>query len=98
VPLTRTTSRGGGRPWYGCRAMLKSSLFTAEGYGAAEIMRRAGVSKPCVWRWQERFVREGMAGLVRDKTRKPGLPTLPVALVDRVVTLTLTTPPAGSIQ
>ena len=40
-------------------------LATAEGCGTAEIMRRAGVSKPCVWRWQERFMREGMAGVFR---------------------------------
>jgi transposase len=45
-------------------------LATAEGCGTAEIMRHAGVSKPCVWRWQERFMREGVAGLLRDKTRK----------------------------
>ena len=68
-------------------------LATAEGCGTAEIMRRAGVSKPCVWRWQERFMREGMAGLLRDKTRKPGLPPLPAAAVDRVVELTLAEPP-----
>src|SRR5215468_2854107 len=68
-------------------------LATAEGCGTAEIMRRAGVSKPCVWRWQERFMREGVAGLLRDKTRKPGLPPLPPTLVDRVVGLTLTEPP-----
>jgi hypothetical protein len=68
-------------------------LATAEGYGTSEIMRRAGVSKPCVWRWQERFMREGVAGLLREKTRKPGLPPLPPALVDRVVALT---PFAGS--
>jgi hypothetical protein len=30
-------------------------------------MRRAGVSKPCVWRWQERFMRQGVAGLLREK-------------------------------
>ena len=47
-------------------------LATAAGCGTAEIMRRAEVSKPCVWRWQERFMRAGMAGLVRDRTRKPG--------------------------
>ena len=64
-------------------------LATAEGCGTAEIMRRAGVSKPCVWRWQERFMHEGVAGLLHDKTRKPGLPPLPSALVDRVVELTL---------
>src|ERR1700747_2586164 len=68
-------------------------LATAEGCGTAETMRRAGISKPCVWRWQERFMREGVAGLLRDKTRKPGLPPLPAAVVDRVVALTLTEPP-----
>ena len=56
-------------------------LATAEGCGTAEIMRRAGVSKPCVWRWQERFMLEGFAGVLRDKTRTPGLPPLPPALV-----------------
>ena len=68
-------------------------LATAAGCGTAEIMRRAEVSKPCVWRWQERFMREGVAGLVRDQTRKPGLPPLPPAVVDRVVALTLGDPP-----
>src|SRR5271170_4595288 len=68
-------------------------LATAAGCGTAEIMRRAGVSKPCVWRWQERFMREGVAGLLHDKTRKPGLLPLPSALVDRVVKLTLAEPP-----
>src|SRR5271165_5980857 len=68
-------------------------LATAEGCGTAEIMRRAGVSKPCVWRWQERFMREGVAGLLHDKTRKPGLPPLPSAVIDRVVELTLADPP-----
>ena len=60
-------------------------LATAEGCGTGEIMRRARVSKPCVWRWPERFMREGVTGLLRDKTRKPGLPPL----VDRVIALTL---------
>jgi hypothetical protein len=59
-------------------------LATAEGRGTAEIMRRAGVSKPCVWRWQARFmaegvaggvaegVAEGVAGLPCEQTRPPG--------------------------
>jgi hypothetical protein len=42
---------------------------------------------------QERFMREGVAGLLREKNRKPGLPPLPPTLVDRVVALTLTDPP-----
>ena len=65
-------------------------LATAEGCGTAEIMRRTGVSKPSVWRWQERFMREGVAGLLREKARKPGLSP---ALVDRVIALTLGEPP-----
>src|SRR4030081_2125580 len=47
-------------------------LATAEGCGTAEIMRRSGKSKPMVWRWQARFMAEGVEGLTRDKTRKPG--------------------------
>ena len=47
-------------------------LATAEGCGTAEIMRRVGVSKPCVWRWQRRFMEAGVDGLLRDKARKPG--------------------------
>src|SRR5713101_7456184 len=44
-------------------------LATADGHGTNEIMRRAGKSKPCVWRWQERYVEDGVDGLLRDKTR-----------------------------
>src|SRR5690242_21818419 len=68
-------------------------LATAEGCGTVEITRRAGKSKPCVWRWQERFMREGVAGLLRDKTRKPGKTPLPASTVARVVELTLKEPP-----
>jgi hypothetical protein len=61
---------------------------TAEVCGTAEIMRRAAVSKPCVWRWQERFMREGVAGLLRDKTRNRGPPPSPfvwTADPDRII-------------
>ena len=68
-------------------------LATAEGLGTVAIMRRTGKSKPCVWRWQARFMAEGVAGLLRDKTRPPGTPPLPAATVERVVGLTLGEPP-----
>ena len=42
-------------------------LATADGHGTGEIMRRAATSKPTVWRWQERYLDEGVAGLMRDK-------------------------------
>ena len=50
----------------------KVILATADGCGTAEIMRRSGKSKPVVWTWQARFMAEGIEGLLRDKTRKPG--------------------------
>jgi transposase len=68
-------------------------LATAGNLGTNAIMRRAGVSKPCVWRWQERFAAEGVDGLLRDKTRPPGTPPLPAATVERVVELTRGGPP-----
>ena len=68
-------------------------LATADGCGTTEIMRRSGKAKPVVWRWQARFMAEGVAGLTRDKTRKPGKPPLPAAIVQRVVDLALSAPP-----
>ena len=37
-------------------------LATADGCGTNEIMRRAETSKPTVWRWQERYLDQGVAG------------------------------------
>lgn len=71
----------------------KIVLATADGCGTGEIMRRSGKAKPVVWRWQERFMREGVEGLLRDKTRPPGKAPLPVKIVQRVVDLALGPPP-----
>jgi Homeodomain-like domain len=71
----------------------KIIFATADGCGTSEIMRRSGKAKPVVWRWQARFMAEGVEGLTRDKTRKPGEPPLPAATVQRVVDLALSAPP-----
>jgi Winged helix-turn helix len=68
-------------------------LATEDGCGTAEIMRRSGKSKPVVWRWQARFMSEGVEGLTRDRTRKPGKKPLPAATVQNVVGLALGPPP-----
>ena len=68
-------------------------LATADGCGTTEIMRRSGKSKPVVWTWQARFMAEGVEGLTRDKTRRPGKPPLPAATVQRVLDLALGPPP-----
>src|ERR671919_487579 len=71
-------------------------LATADRCGTAEVMRRAGVSKPCVWRWQERFMAAGVDGLLHDKTRPSRIAPLPKAAVEAVVTRTLEeAPPEG---
>src|SRR6516225_3581972 len=67
-------------------------LATAEGCGTAEVMRRAGVSKPCVWRWQRRFMDAGVDGLLHDKTRKPGKAPVPEPLVRQLIARTLGSP------
>ena len=64
-------------------------LATADGCGTAAVMRRAGVAKPSVWRWQERFMTEGVDGLLHDKTRPARIPPLPQSVVEAVVTRTL---------
>jgi len=75
----------------------KIILLTANGLGTHEIMRRTGKSKPCVWRWQERFMTDGVDGLLRDKTRPPGKPPVPAATVAEVVEKTLhETPPEAT--
>jgi len=68
-------------------------LLTADGSGTAEIMRRTGTSKTAVWRWQERFMTAGVAGLLRDKTRPSRIPPLGIEVVQRVVACTLADPP-----
>ena len=68
-------------------------LLTAAGLGTNEIMRQAGTSKVTVWRWQERFMQAGVAGLMRDKTRPGRIPPLPGSMHERIVTLTLGDPP-----
>jgi len=68
-------------------------LLSADDVGTAEIMRRTGKSKTCVWRWQERFAQEGVDGLLRDKTRPSRIPPLGPEVAERVVALTLSAPP-----
>ena len=67
-------------------------LLTDQGLGTLAIMAAPGKSKTCVWRWQERFMAEGIDSLLRDKTRPPGIASLEPALVEKVVALTLKPP------
>ena len=68
-------------------------LLTGDGVGTNEIMRRTRTSKTCVWRWQERFMQEGVEGLLRDKTRPSRIRPLAATVIERVVARTLEDPP-----
>jgi transposase len=71
-------------------------LATAEGLGTMAVMRRTGKSKPCVWRWQERFVAEGVGGLLRDKTRPSRKKPLTAEVKLKVLTKTANETPANA--
>jgi len=67
-------------------------LLAAEGVPGVEIAERVGCSEPTVIRWRSRFDAVGLAGL-DDAARSGKPPTVPAAVRDRVLTLTLTEPP-----
>jgi len=71
-------------------------LATADGHGTNAIMRLTGKSKPCVWRWQERYIAEGVDGLMRDKTRPAGRKPLPRKVRLRVLAKTANQTPANA--
>src|SRR5262249_43565802 len=78
-----------------CRSMCGAPRSSLPPLMAAGPPRScAGLAKPVVWRWQARFMEQGVDGLLRDKTRKPGKPPLPAATVQKVVAL-VTGPPPG---
>lgn len=68
-------------------------LLTADGCGTMELTRRTGTSKTSVWRWQDRFLAEGLPGLLRDKTRRPRIAPLSAEVQARVVAATQTAAP-----
>ena len=77
-------------------ARVRIILAAAERLDVAAIARQAGLSRPAVWRWQLRFAEAGGAGLRRDRTRRPGKPPTPEAVVQRVVALTCAEPPGAA--
>src|SRR6201997_619127 len=60
-------------------------LLSAYGIGTMAIQRQTGKGKPTIWRWQARFIAEGVDGLLHDATRPAGKPPLRPAVIERVV-------------
>jgi len=63
-------------------------LASADRHAAQRVAQRIGVSRPTVWRWQQRFAESGVDGLLRDKTRKPGKPPIAAETTARGMALT----------
>lgn len=55
-------------------------------------MAATGTAKTTVWRWQERFMEEGIEGLLRDKTRPPGRAPVADDRTKAIVEMTLRPP------
>src|SRR6202795_460338 len=68
-------------------------LHSADRLPVLEVARRAGVSRPAVWRWQQRYAEEGVDGLLHDKTRPPGTAPVPITTIAKVLALTSAEPP-----
>ncbi len=68
-------------------------LFSADRLPVIEVARRAGVSRPAEWRWQRRYAEAGVDGVLRDKTRPPGIASVAPATVAEVLALTCAEPP-----
>jgi transposase len=68
-------------------------LASADRGSTQTVARTVGVSRPTVWRWQQRFADAGVEGLLRDRTRKPGKAPIAGETVARLVALTCTEPP-----
>ena len=73
----------------------KIVLFSGERFPVLEVARRAGVSRPAVWRWQKRLPEVGVDGLLHDKTSKPRTSPIAPAIIARIVALTCTELPGA---
>jgi hypothetical protein len=71
-------------------------LLSGDRLAVLAVARQSGASRPAVWRWQQRFAEEGVEGLLRDKTRKPGKRPLPAATVAKILALPCGEPPRGA--
>ena len=73
-------------------------LPSASGNPVQRVATQLGLSRPMVWRWQQRSAEEGVDSLLHDKTRQPGKLPIPAETVARVVAVTCTAPPHAATR
>ena len=59
-------------------------LLWAQGAGVTAIVRATGKTKRTAYRWRDRYLACGVAGLERDATRPGRKPPLDAATIERV--------------
>src|SRR6266446_226183 len=64
-------------------------LMWADGAGVTAIVRALGKTKKTAYRWRDRYIERGIAGLKRDASRPGRKKPLSAAVIARVVDMTL---------
>ncbi len=71
-------------------------MMTASSQATSEIIRKLQVSNPTINLWRRRYIEAGLDGLVKGKTRPPGIPRLASDKIQEILTLTLTGKPVAA--
>ena len=71
-------------------------LLAADGLENQEIARRLKQEPGKVGRWRQRYARQGLAGILKDKTRPGRIKPISAAKRSLLVKMTVTTKPAGA--
>jgi hypothetical protein len=65
----------------------KIVIYSADRLPALEVARRSEVSRPAVWRWRRHYAHAGVERLLREGSRKPGKPPVPLSTVAKIVSV-----------
>ena len=68
-------------------------LHLGDGLTLSQTMRATGMSKPTVWRWWDRFLKDGVDGLLDDKPRRRGRKPISQDKVSELIDLAMSPPP-----
>ena len=71
-------------------------LHLGDGLSLSQTMRATGLSKPTVWRWWDRFLEEGVDGLLYDIPHRRGRTPISQEKVTELIELAMSPPPAHS--
>ena len=68
-------------------------LHLGDGLTLSQTMRATGMSKPTVWRWWDRFLVEGVDGLLRDIPGRRGRKPISEEKARKLIELAMSPPP-----